>query len=196
MALPLALTPLGDGVRELLFPTKAALSGSVTMDERPVDGAVVALDGEDADHTDRSGAYLLTGVGNGFHVVEIRAPGAHQGQVAVAVQRGATEVTVNPLDLRPLVGLGYTIASLDLRPSAGQGSPGGFVLNYDFTLWIHGDTATLERVTTSPTPCRRRSRPRRSAPPRAAPRSATASPEVSRSTGCWGRQGWAPRARP
>src|SRR5258705_12977361 len=67
------LTPVGDGVRELLFPTKAALSGSVTMDGRPVEGGVVELDGEDAGRTDPAGAYLLTGVGKGSHVVEVRA---------------------------------------------------------------------------------------------------------------------------
>lgn len=141
-----ALTPLGDGVREVLFPTKAALSGTVTMDGRPVVGAVVVLDGQNAGKTDPTGAYVITGVGDGSHVVEVRATGAHPSQVAIAVQRGATEVKAEPVDLRPLVELGYTITSLDLRPSGQQQSAGGFVLKYDFTLWVHGDAATLGRV--------------------------------------------------
>ena len=142
-----ALTPLGDGVRELLFPTHAALSGSVTIGGRPVEGAVVSLDGEDAGRTDRGGAYLLTGVGDGSHVVTARAAGTYPGEVAIAVQRGANEVKANPLELRPLVELGYTITSLDLLPSGRTASTGGFVLTYDFTLWIYGDAAAMGRVT-------------------------------------------------
>jgi hypothetical protein len=60
------------------------------------------------------------------------------------VERRATEVKANPINLRSLVELGYTITSLDMRPS-GQASTSGFVIKYDFTLWILGNAATMAR---------------------------------------------------
>jgi hypothetical protein len=138
-----ALTPLGSAIGELLFPTKAVVSGAVTMAGKPISGATVKLSGRDVGSTDAAGMFLIPDVDDGSYVIEVRAAGAHTGQQPVTVARSATEVKAGPVELQPLVELGLAVTSLDLQPSRRATS---FVLDYDFTLWIVGDTETMSSI--------------------------------------------------
>src|SRR4051812_27820778 len=69
-----ALTPVGDRLRELLFPTKLAVPGSVTLDGDPARGAQLTLDGKRVDAANEAGQFILKDVGVGTHVLKASTP--------------------------------------------------------------------------------------------------------------------------
>jgi hypothetical protein len=133
-----ALTPVGQGLRELLFPTKAAVSGSVVVGGQPAADAHLTLDGEGAGSADDRGSFLLVGVGAGTHRLHLQAVGAQPRDFQFVVVRETAKLDVGVIELRPLVDLGYF---RKLTPQ--QFSP---VMDYDFTLWIIGDTEVVNRI--------------------------------------------------
>jgi len=137
-----ALTPVGSALSELLFPTRAAVSGSVLVDGQPAAGADLTLDGKDAGNADAGGAFLLVGVRSGTHRLEVQAVGAQPRDVEFDVQRGTTELKVGVVKLKPLLQLGY-VASLDPRQFTGRPDQS---IDYDLTLWIVGDPEVVNRV--------------------------------------------------
>jgi hypothetical protein len=143
-----AISPLGDGLRELLFPTRAAVSGVVRLGGQPItDGALVLeLDGRRVGaRTDETGAFLLERVGNGTHELRVSAAGTQAGLVHFVVPRNSPQVTVETLVLRPLVTMGFAIAS-EVR------QPGRVVdrakLDYDLAMWIDGPADVLRSIRT------------------------------------------------
>jgi plastocyanin len=138
-----ALTPLGDSVRELLFPTRAAVTGSVHLDGVPVADARLKLDGADATSSDDEGRFLLTSVGDGEHRLGIEAAGARPRNWAFTVDRGETTLDVGQIGMKALVQLGYVAA---VRPSAVSGFSSSPDIDYDITLWIIGGPAARGRI--------------------------------------------------
>lgn len=141
--LVVALTPVGDGVRELLFPTKADVTGTVFVSGQAAEGADLTLDGEDAGNVDAEGKFLLAGVGAGTHVLQLEALGAYPREREFAVQREMTTFPLGVIELEPFFQLGYVVT---------PGSPWfneqaqTFVVPYDLTLWIRGDPEVMNRI--------------------------------------------------
>jgi PASTA domain len=134
-----ALTPVGDGLREMLFPTEAVVSGSVTIEGRPASGATLVLDGEEVDAANEAGTFVLTGVGDGTHLLEAYTPYSERSESTFTIERGEeTPDPLAPVVLEPLARLGYFLNRADIPVRDEQA--------YDFTLWIVADTAVLNRV--------------------------------------------------
>lgn len=136
-----ALTPVGDGLRELLFPTKAAVTGSAVVAGQPAPGAHLTLDGESAGDADAAGAFLFVGVGRGTHLLRLEAVGAQTRSFEFVVEREMTRLDLGAIELKPLLQLGYVASvspQLGLDPSA--------AVSYDITLWIVGDAEVMNRI--------------------------------------------------
>lgn len=132
------LAPAGTGLSQLLFPTKAAVIGSVLVDGQPAAGADLTLDGKDAGNADGGGAFLLVGIRAGTHRLEVRAVGAQPRDIQFNVQRGDTKVDMGAVQLAALFNLGY-VASLGPRQFTDR-------LDYDLTLWVVGDPEVMKRI--------------------------------------------------
>jgi hypothetical protein len=132
-----AFTPLGTSIRELLFHTKAAVAGSVTVDGKAAGSVHLQLDGVDEGNTDSGGRFLLTEVGKGQHRLHLELVGAKPRDDVFTVASGQTALQVGNLDMDPLVRLGYT-------PFVHLSSAQEF--DYDITLWIIGDPDVLSRI--------------------------------------------------
>jgi PASTA domain len=143
-----ALTPLGASLRELLFHTRATVSGSVTVDGKAAASVQLKLDGMDEGNTDSGGRFLLTDVGTGQHRLHLEFLGAQPRDEVFSVASGQTALQVGNLELEPLVRLAYT-PLVRLSSSAQQ-------YDYDITLWITGDPDVLSSIKsvsyTLPTP--------------------------------------------
>ena len=131
-----AFTPLGTSMRELLFPTKVTVAGSVTVDGKPAVSVHLKLDGVDSGNTDVGGRFLLTGVGKGQHRLNLELVGAKPRDEVFSVASGQTAVQVGNLEMDPLVRLSYTPS---IHESAQQ-------FDYDITLWIIGDPDVLSQI--------------------------------------------------
>ena len=134
-----ALSPLGDGLRELLFPTKAAISGTVTLRGAPLPDATLQLDGRPAEDPDQTGSFLISDVGNGDHRLEAQLGESYRGSMQFRVKRGEAERRLDPLELRADVRLGYAILSLK---ETGKKD----VYSYELVFWIKGEQSVLRRV--------------------------------------------------
>jgi cytochrome c5 len=133
-----ALTPLGDNLRELLFPTKADVSGSVTLNGEPARAAQVALDGERTTETDDEGRFRIQDVDDGRHELEISALNSRdEPPVDFKVERRDTEHDLGEITLTPRARLAYE----GLVPVP---SPAGFT--YDIRLWIEADQPFLREI--------------------------------------------------
>jgi hypothetical protein len=134
-----ALTPVGDNLRELFFPTKADVSGSVTVDGQPAAGAQLTLDNEGAGNTDDQRRFVIDDVGDGHHTLLVVATGAKPQTYEFTVQRGETRFPLpETIELAPLFRLGYYVGmSSDLSSST---------LTYDMTLWIQADPRAMDQI--------------------------------------------------
>src|SRR5215213_7869761 len=81
-----ALTPLGDSLRELVFPTKAVVSGTVTINGDAANDAELVLDHKRVDPPYGGGAFLLTGVRAGTHVLELRTVSSKRTVVGFTIE--------------------------------------------------------------------------------------------------------------
>lgn len=131
-----ALTPLGENLRELLFPTKADVSGSVTVDGRRAAGARLVLDGERVAPADDEGTFVLRNVGNGDHTLEIKAVSSKVKRQPFTVEQGASSHALGAIALTPLAQLGY-------EPVLGSSFEG---ITYDVTLWVVAEGVVLDLI--------------------------------------------------
>jgi PASTA domain len=140
------VTPLGDNVKEFLFPTKATVSGLVRLNGAPAPGARVAV-GDHTANTDEGGTFALTGIGKGTHTLVADASAAKQTSVTFAVQKGDSTVPLDPIDLKPVVRLRYfrslTQGAFHLNPPP---APPMVDINYEIVLWIEGGPAAIKGV--------------------------------------------------
>lgn len=138
-----ALTPIGDGLRELLFPTKVTVTGSAVVNGQPAAHARLSLDGDPAGEADETGAFLFSGVRAGSHQLRIEATGAYTRDLRFAVDRKTTKRELGLIELRPLVQLGFVVPWNLQEPSAFGQSPS---VAYDLTLWIDAELDVLNRI--------------------------------------------------
>jgi PASTA domain len=133
--LVVALTPLGNGIRELLFPTQVTVVGAVTIPDTSIAGLQVALDGGDPRDADE--AFRIPDVRAGEHRLELTSAGSLPHTVEFRVAQGAgPEQDLGEIELPPLVRLGHY-----QEPSA----PARLV-DYDFTIWLLGEPDALSRI--------------------------------------------------
>ncbi len=132
-----ALTPLGDNLREVLFPTKADVTGSVSVDGRRAAGARLALDGEPAGSADDEGTFVIRDVGDGDHTLEIKAVSSKLKRQPFTLEQGASSHALGEIALTPLARLGY-------EPVIGSSFEG---ITYDVTLWVITEDDVLDRIT-------------------------------------------------
>lgn len=142
-----ALTPVGESVRELLFPTKAAVSGTVVLEGQPAAAARLTLDDRNVVTAGEDGGFLLPKVGDGEHRLHVEALGTRSRDWAFTVDKGETKVNVGSVELQPLVRLGYAAVVQPPRP-AGRAGVSSFAAEvpYDVTLWIQGNRAALSKI--------------------------------------------------
>lgn len=133
------LTPLGETVRDALFPTRAAVTGSVVMSDQPAAGARLELDGTAVGATNTNGEFLLTDVGRGAHRLRIETAAALPRDLDFAVESRQPKLQLEPIDLQPRFRLGYVV-SLDTPRSASDR------VAYDITVWVDGGAADLAAV--------------------------------------------------
>ena len=138
------VTPLGENVKEFLFPTKAAVSGSVVLNGDPAAGARVAVGDHSANADDR-GTFVLTGIGKGTHTLLVELTGAKQGSATFHVARGDSEVKLDPIELDPLVQLRY-FRHLGAPRFDYSTIPPTVEIDYEVAVWIEGDAGAAKGV--------------------------------------------------
>jgi len=131
------LTPVGDWLRELAFPTEVNVSGTVTVNGEPVAEAQLILDDEPAGTTTEHGTFVLKDVGKGDHTVEVSStrPPA-EGEHNFSVPKRSGDIALEEVVLDPSLRLGY---ALTLSTTL-VGIP------YDVTLWMIGDSEVLDGI--------------------------------------------------
>jgi hypothetical protein len=132
-----ALTPVGDKLRELLFPTKVAVSGTVVAYGQPAASAEVKLDGKHKDTTKGSGTFLIEDVGVGTHHLLLQSAGGRL-DYPFKVHHGGSDMKLGVIQLKPLVPFYYFVDD--------QADPAAAVRHYDLTLWIEGDDTAIARI--------------------------------------------------
>ena len=137
------VTPLGEDVTEFLFPTKAAVSGSVLLNGEPAAGARVAVGDHTANADDR-GIFVVTGIGTGTHTLLVDVTGAKQGSVRFDVDRGDSKIPLDPIELNPLVRLAYFrhLGSVHFDNSI----PPRATISYELALWIEGGQSAINGI--------------------------------------------------
>jgi hypothetical protein len=138
------VTPLGKNVTEFLFPTKAAVSGSVFLNGKPAAGARVAVDEHTANADDR-GTFVLTGIGTGTHMLLVDVTGAKQGFVTFHVERDESKVALDPIELNPLVQLSY-FRHLGAVRFDYSSIPPTAEIDYEIALWLEGERSAINGV--------------------------------------------------
>lgn len=133
------LSPLGDGLRELFFPTRASVTGAVTLRGSPLPDAALELDGRPVGATDENGSFVLARVGNGQHRLDAAFGGTYHASTQFSVARGAADLPIGALELRPPLNLGYAILALRATDKKN-------VFAYDLVLWVRGGGDVLRRV--------------------------------------------------
>lgn len=131
-----ALTPAGEKVREWLFPTKAAVRGSVSVTGQAASDVELQLDGDGRGNPRGDGTFLIDDVGTGSHTLRVEVPGGEPFEREFRVESGDNEVLLGQLQLKPLYQLGYVLA---------QSGPSD-VVRYTLTLWIIGDRSVMGAV--------------------------------------------------
>jgi PASTA domain len=133
-----ALTPVGEQMRELFFPTKATVRGSVVIAGTSAAHAELELDDDRSVTADEAGSFLIDDVGDGDHTLLIRADGGKPREYSFEVERGDTARSVGSLELEPLVRLGYVAKETLLEP--------GQDVEYEVTLWLVGDRGAIGAI--------------------------------------------------
>src|ERR1051326_5613790 len=110
-----ALTPLGDSLREILFPTASTVRGSAMMSGAPLSRALVTLDGKTTTTTRLDGSFEFSRVSAREHTLGIVAAGANDFHTSFDVKRGSEETPLPPVDLTPAVKLAARV-SIAVQP--------------------------------------------------------------------------------
>ena len=133
-----ALTPLGKSLRELIFPTQAVVTGTVTVDGQVAEGVSLTLDGRQSDTTSKDGTFLITDVRAGTHILNLEAFGAIALDKRFTVTPEESAIDLGAIDLKYRANLGYYVS---LHPRSGQDK-----IDYDVTLWVDTDESTLSTI--------------------------------------------------
>jgi hypothetical protein len=128
-----ALTPLGENLRELLFPTKADVSGSVSIVGADSAGAKLMLDRKPAGTVQDDGTFFIPDVGNGDHTLVIKAVNSKQKTTRFTVERQASEEILGNIPLEPIAALGFDDTQTGFSTWSG-------------TVWIQAEPDVLRRI--------------------------------------------------
>ncbi|MGH2692431.1 MAG: carboxypeptidase-like regulatory domain-containing protein [Actinomycetota bacterium] len=132
-----AFTPLGDRLRELLFPTSSFVRGTIRMQDQPVAGARVVLDGREEVRSASDGAFVFGQVRAGNHELAVESLGARRHRSSFVVERRSERTSVGPIALTPAVRLaGEGSIGLPGPPDPRRSS---FRLQYDLAVWLEAD---------------------------------------------------------
>lgn len=139
-----AFTPVGERLRNALFPSSSTVRGTVKVQNKPLAGADVSSGGKRVT-TDGSGVFVLGKVNQGDHVLVIQGIGVRTREVAFEVKRGSDATVLDGLEVQPSLRLaGEGSGGFDPVPSSA--SFGTFSISYDLTFWLEGDPDMLGRV--------------------------------------------------
>jgi hypothetical protein len=131
-----ALTPVGEGLRELLFPTRVAVSGTLQLPPGDFPDLQVALDGETRVTPDGSGTFRFDGVGKGNHAIVVEASGLSRKPIAFTVPARGSDINLDEVAAGPTV---KVVATTSAQPSAGS-------IDFDALLWVEGPTSSLRDI--------------------------------------------------
>jgi PASTA domain len=133
-----ALTPLGEGLRELLFPTRVTVAGTLDLPQGNFPNLELVLDDDTRVTPEGSGAFEFDGVPNGNHTISVDAQGLSDGVIAsFSVASRSEDIELEELQADPAV-------TLVGDGSAGYGSGASLVL--EFILWVEGSAAELQAI--------------------------------------------------
>ncbi|MDP8930897.1 MAG: carboxypeptidase-like regulatory domain-containing protein [Actinomycetota bacterium] len=138
------LTPLGDRLRDLLFPSTSTVRGLVRLQGNSVPAADVLLDGREHAVSEANGSFVLRGVPAGDHTLTITALGARTHRLPFVVKRNSEETELGVQELTPSLRLAGE-ASGGLEPPSNPGKP-TFRMQYELAIWLEGDDEVISRV--------------------------------------------------
>jgi len=133
-----ALTPFGQNLREVLFPTHAVVIANVNLSGHPAKNATVSLDDAPAGTTSADGSLTLADVRAGTHVLHVEAFGAVPADKSFVVDRQAAVIDLGGIELQTVARLGFYVS---LTPQTSNPK-----LDYEIALWIEGDEQTLADI--------------------------------------------------
>jgi hypothetical protein len=133
-----ALSPLGDALKERLFPTSATAHGTVTLDGEPLAGADVLVDEAAPSATGSNGGFVVEHVGKGRHQLEISGPGIEAYHSEFVVPQGSRTVELGEIDLPAAA----TVVA-DMRTPKPIGSD---LYEWDLAVWIRASHEFLGRT--------------------------------------------------
>jgi hypothetical protein len=169
-------TPVGERVREALFPTSIVVEGSVLKSGKPAAQLRILLDDSTTTTTTDSGKFLFENVSKGVHAIQVRARGEQilfndrfsvpeglkdklkldpfnleaepQGKIPEDPKRPAPNLAFVKQSKQPDYQVSLMHAATPLPPG---GRPAGFESNtYRITVWVQATSAIssqIERVT-------------------------------------------------
>jgi uncharacterized membrane protein YgcG len=133
-----SLTPLGERIRESLFPTRATVSGKASLEGQPAAGAILEMDGVPAGQAGPDGAFQLGDVRSGQHRLNLHTLGGKPKDVDFTVSPRQSTVDLGQIDIEPLLTLGY---SASIAPPSQA-----MTVDYEITLWLIGEQADLAAI--------------------------------------------------
>ncbi len=93
-------TPVGETIREFVFPTAAFVEGVVKKGQRPVPIIKVELDNKTATTTSHSGGFLFENVSSGVHFIKVVSHGNQLlTQERFFIKQGEKEKKLSPIEL-------------------------------------------------------------------------------------------------
>ncbi len=139
------LTPFGDRLRDVLFPSTSIVRGVVRLQGNPVPAADVLLDGREHTVTEPNGSFVLRGVPAGDHSLTITALGARTHRLPFVVKRHSEETDLGVQELTPSLRLaGEGSGGFELPSDPGTLT---FKMQYELAIWLEGDDEVISRVT-------------------------------------------------
>lgn len=138
------LSPLGDRLRDRLFPSTSSVRGVVHLNGNPLRAADVLLDGKEHAETEVNGSFVLPGIPAGDHVLTVTALGARTHRFPLVVKRNSEETDLGMLELTPSLRLAGE-GSGGLEPPSNPFTP-KFKVQYELAVWLEGDDDVVSQV--------------------------------------------------
>jgi hypothetical protein len=128
-----ALSPAGEGLRELLFPTRVSVTGTLALPQGNFPNLAAVLDEETRVAT-TSDTFTFEGVSKGSHVIAIEGSGLSRKAVPFTVGSRSDDINLGEVRVRPAIRLVGSLGLLDTG------------LGVDAVLWIEGSRAALKEI--------------------------------------------------
>jgi hypothetical protein len=128
-----ALSPAGEGLRELLFPTRVSVTGTLALPEGNFPNLAAVLDDETRVPTP-SGTFEFEGVSKGNHVIAMEGSGLSRKAVPFTVGSRSDDIDLGEVRVEPAIRVVGHVSLLDTS------------LGVDAVLWIEGSRAALRDI--------------------------------------------------